>query len=98
MPGNHSKNKGRRFEQELVNLFKEKGHDAQRISMLETGRILKGDVEVEKLGQVEVKGGSQVPVFLYKARKKEEHCLIVRRDREKWVICMDLEEFIEKFM
>jgi hypothetical protein len=98
MPGKHSRNKGRRLEQEVVNFFKERGHNAQRISMLETGRISKGDVQVDTLGQVEVKGGGQVPVFLYKARKKEEHCLIMKRDRQKWLICMELEEFVEKYL
>ena len=55
---------------------------------METGHIDKGDVHIEKLGPAEVKGGTQVPVFLYKARKREEHCLIVKRDRQKWLICM----------
>ncbi len=97
MPGTYSKYKGRRFEQELVNLFKKYGIDAKRVSMMETNGEDKGDVQVAE-HKVEVKGGSQVPVFLYKARKVEDHILCMRRDREKWVVCMDLELFIQKFM
>lgn len=97
MSGNHSRNKGRRFEQELVNLFKSYNIDAKRISMLETGRELKGDLDVEDL-KVEVKGGDQVPLFLYKARKTDEHLLCMRRDRSKWLVCMDLEWFIKRFL
>lgn len=97
MSGNHSRTKGRRFEQELVNLFKSHKVEAKRISMLETGREDKGDLQVSEL-KVEVKGGSQVPLFLYKARKTDEHLLCMRRDRSKWLVCMDLEWFIKKFL
>ena len=96
--GTYSKNKGRRFEQEVVNLLKKHGIDAYRVSRLETGRISKGDVDIKGVGAVEVKGGAQVPKFLYTARKEEDHILVMRRDRKKWVMCMDLEQFIEKFL
>jgi len=98
MSGNHSRTKGRRFEQELVNLFKDHGIDAKRVSMMETGHFDKGDVEIPENIKIEVKGGAQVPQFLYSARKKEEHVLCMRRDRMKWVVSMDLELFIERFL
>ena len=97
MPGNHSRNKGRRLEQELVNLFKEYGIDAKRISMMESGRVDKGDIQVSLDWKCEVKGGSQIPQFLYKARKSDESLLFMKRDREKWLVCMDVEWFIRTF-
>ncbi|MFA6981968.1 MAG: hypothetical protein WC243_03030 [Patescibacteria group bacterium] len=97
MSGNHSRTKGRRFEQELVNLFKSHNISAKRISMMETGREDKGDLQAADL-KVEVKGGDQVPLFLYKARKTDEELLCMRRDRSKWLVCMDLEWFIDKYL
>ena len=99
MSGSYSRNKGRRLEQEIVNLLKDKGIDAKRISMLETGHEYKGDIALDdhKL-KIEVKGGTQVPKFIYTARKTDEHLLCMRRDREKWLVCLDLEFFIEEYM
>jgi hypothetical protein len=98
MAGSYSRNKGRRLEQELVNLLKDAKIPAQRISMVETGHMLKGDLLVHKKWKAEVKGGSQVPKFLYTAMKDGEEILFMRRDREKWLVCMDLEWFIENLM
>ena len=95
MSGAKSRNKGRRLEQEVVNFFKDHGFmNAKRISMLETGGVDKGDVKVDAL-TLEVKGGAQVPKFIYEAVKSEDHILVMRRDRMQWKICMDLERFIE---
>ena len=63
--------KGRRFEQELVNILKENGVPAKRISMMETGGIDKGDVLVADIWKAEVKGGAQIPKFCYNARKSD---------------------------
>ena len=98
MPGTLSKYKGRRLEQEVVNIFKDHGIQAKRVSMMETNGEDKGDLEVEHKHKVEVKGGSQVPQFLYKARKVHTHILCMKRDREKWMVCMDLEMFIKEFL
>jgi hypothetical protein len=96
--GSYSRNKGRRLEQEIVNLLKEKNIDAKRISMVETGHLIKGDILLENKWKCEVKGGSQVPKFLYSARKDGEDILFVRRDRKHWLVCMDMEWFAENFI
>ncbi len=95
MPGNYSRNKGRRLEQELVNILKDNKIDAQRISMVETGRILKGDLLVNKKWAAEVKGGTQVPKFIYDAMKEGEEVLFMKRDRQKWKVCVDIDWFLE---
>jgi len=97
MAGSYSRNKGRRLEQEIVNLLKDKGIDAKRISMVETGRVIKGDIIIGDTWKCEVKGGSQVPNFLYKARKDGEDILFAKRDRRKWQVCMDLDLFLKWF-
>ncbi len=79
----------------MVNLLKDGAISAHRISMVESGHALKGDLLVQSKWKAEVKGGAQVPKFLYKARKDGEEILFMRRDREKWLVCMDLEWFIE---
>jgi hypothetical protein len=95
MAGSYSRNKGRRLEQELVNLLKEGGLDAHRISMIETGHFAKGDLLINKKWKAEVKGGEQVPKFLYNANKEGEEILFMKRDRLKWKVCIDLDWFLE---
>ena len=89
--------KGRRFEQELVNILKENGVPAKRISMMETGGIDKGDVLVADIWKAEVKGGAQIPKFCYDARKSDEEYLFMKGDRKKWLVLMDLDFFLSKF-
>lgn len=96
--GKSQRVKGRRLEQEVVNLLKEYGVPAKRISMLESGRVDKGDIELCDVWKAEVKGGNQVPKFLYEARKEGEEMLIAKRDREKWLVTMDFEWFIKYFL
>lgn len=96
MPGRYSRNKGARLERELVNILKANDIPAKRISMMETGGIDKGDVEIAGIWKGEVKGGSQVPKFVYTARKTDEEFLFLKRDRKKWLVVMDLDWFIEK--
>ncbi len=94
MAGNYSRNKGRRLEQELVNILKENNLQACRISMVETGRIQKGDLLINNKWTAEVKGGEQVPKFVYDANKEGEEILFMKRDRQKWKVCIDLEWFL----
>lgn len=68
------------------------------MSMIETGRIVKGDILVHNKWKAEVKGGSQVPKFVYNACKDGEDMLLMRRDRHEWKICMDLEWFLDNFL
>lgn len=94
MSGRYSRNKGARGEREIVNLLKKYGFDAQRISPMETGGIDKGDVRLGTI-RCEVKVGDQVPSFVYTARKAGEEILFLKRDRMGWLVCMDLEEYID---
>jgi len=96
--GKMQKNKGRRLEQEVVNIFKRSGIPAERISPMESAGTRKGDVLIADTWKVEVKGGQQVPKFLYNARKEGEDMLIMKRDRKQWLICMDLDWFLGKFL
>ena len=97
--GKLSRNKGADGEREVVNILKKAGIPAMRTSMMESGNIVKGDVLVAGIWKAEVKvGDSVVPKFLYDARKEGEVLLIVKRDRKKWQICMDLDFFIERFV
>lgn len=85
--------KGASGEREIVNLLKAAGIPAKRISMMETGGIDKGDIEVAGK-KAQVKRGNFVPKFFYTARCEGETYLFVRRDKEKWLVTMDFEEFI----
>lgn len=98
MSGKYSRNKGRRAEQELVNILKSSGIPAKRISMQETGRIDKGDIELAECWKGEVKDGIHVPTWLYNARKEGEQFLFCKRDRKDWLIVMDLDFFLSKFI
>lgn len=99
MSGSYSRNKGRRGEQEIVNLLKKHGVPAKRISMMETGGIDKGDIKVAEIWTAEVKIGNQVPKFIYEARKTEDtQFLFCKRDRGKWLVVLDLEFFLNNFI
>ena len=98
MSGSYSRNKGRRLEQQAVLLFKRFGLPAKRISMMESNHEDTGDVLLNDEYKVEVKGGAQVPKWIYNVMKeKKPDMLVFKRDREKWLVCMDLEKFIEEF-
>lgn len=87
------------MEREIVNILKENGFpEAKRISMMETGGIDKGDVYLTLDWRGEVKGGAQVPNFNYKARKTDEKFLFMKRDRQKWLVLMDLDFFLETYV
>jgi hypothetical protein len=98
MSGSKSRNKGRRLEQEAVNAFKSHDVPAKRISMMETAGEDKGDLEVGGCWTIEVKGGDQVPKFIYDAIKNPGHLLVCKRDRKQWKIVMDLEWFLDTFL
>ena len=96
--GKMQRNKGKRLEQEVVNILKDAGIPALRTSMLETGGIVKEDVLIAGVWKAEVKGGQQVPKFVYDSMKEGEQILLMKRDRKAWKICMDLDFFLEKFI
>ena len=96
--GKLSRNKGSRGEREIVNRLKEAGVPCKRISMMETGGIDKGDVELMGVYKGQVKLGKMVPAWLYNARNVGEDFLFARKDKHKWLVVMDLEFFLDKFL
>lgn len=94
----YQRTKGRRGEQEIVNILKEGGIPAKRISMLETGAIDKGDILVAEVWKAEVKVGNQVPKYFYEAMKEGEDMLFCKRDRKEWLVVMPVDKFIERFL
>lgn len=96
--GKYQRDKGKRGEQEIVNVLKNSGVPAKRISMLETGGIDKGDVEVAGCWKAQVKIGKQVPEWIYKIKSDAEVMSFVKRDYKQWKIIMDLDFFLEHFI
>lgn len=94
--GKAQRTKGAAGEREIVNLLKEYGIPAKRISMMEANAIDKGDIEVgegpnKDLGSV--KRGQHVPKFVYDGLGDCDF-LFMRRDKQSWLVTMDLETFL----
>lgn len=84
--------KGKNGELEIVNILKDNGIVSKRISMMEANAVDKGDITVnDKIGSV--KRGDHAPKFLYKALGDADY-LFCRRDREEWLVTMDIATFI----
>jgi len=95
----YQREKGKRGEREVCTILRKHGVPAKRISMNETNHEDKGDVSVAEIWIGEVKIGMQVPKFVYDARKTDEtEFLFMKRDREKWLVTMDLEWFLNTFI
>lgn len=88
-----SRRKGGVGERQIVNLLKLAGIDSKRISMLETGRIFKGDITVnDKRGSVKFE--QKVPKYMYSALGEEDY-LFSRSNRRPWLVTMRLKDFVE---
>ena len=88
-----SREKGYRGENEVVRILRAAGLPARRVSPLEAGGEEKGDVEIG--GRVaQVKLGSHVPMCLGRWMKDAD-MLIVRRDRQPWLVVQTLEDWLE---
>ena len=89
--------KGAAGEREIVNLLKQYGINAKRISMMETNGEDKGDISIythRRPGDVgQVKRGNHVPKFIYQALGDFDF-LFCRRDKERWLVTMDVDTFI----
>ena len=96
--GKAQRRKGGDGERAIVNKLKDAGIAAKRISMQETGGIDKGDIEVAGCWQGQVKVGKQVPVFDYTALEDGSVMLFKKKDRKKWLVTMELDFFLEKFL
>lgn len=90
--------KGKQAERDVVNILKEAGVPAKRISMMETGGIDKGDLEIMGVYIGQVKSGKMVPKWLYSARENGEQFLFVKKDRERWLLVLDLDFFLKKYV
>lgn len=97
MSGRKSRNKGKRGEREVVNILKANDVPAKRISPMEAGGEDKGDILVAEVWKGEVKLGSHVPKFMFDV-KGESEMLFIRRNRRKWMVCMDLDFFLKNFI
>ncbi len=97
MSGLKSRNKGKRGEREVVNILRANDVPAERVSYKKVEDKDAEDILVAELWKGEVKLGSHVPKFLYDVRKKSQ-LVFMRRDREKWLVCMDLDFFLNNFI
>ena len=91
--GKMQRTKGAGGEREVVNIVQDAGFHAKRISMMETGGIDKGDVEVFEYETGQVKRGMHVPKFIYKSLEGYDY-LFTRRDRSEWLVTLPLKKFL----
>lgn len=93
----NSNRKGKRGEREIVNILNNCNVVSKRISQMESNHVDKGDIEfyTNRLGKMlgSVKIGKQVPEFIYKSLMGFDF-LFVKRDRNKWLVVMDIDKFI----
>lgn len=100
MSGNHSRNKGYRFEAELVNAFKEHGLEAQRVPLSGATGYAKGDVEViagfdGKTKYVgEAKRRANLPEWIVSALGTHDF-MAMREDRGQALVVLRLDRFME---
>lgn len=88
--------KGYMGEHEVVQRLREAGFKTDRISPLEAGGELKGDVRLILNGvhyTISVKNGQHYPKFHYDALEGADF-LFAKRNREKWLITMRIDDFI----
>lgn len=97
MPGKHSRNKGARFEREIVNTLKERGYLAERIPLSGAMGSFKGDVQV-KIGnrtlKFECKSLANGFKFLY-SKLGDNDALILRADRQEALIVLKFDQWVE---
>ena len=92
-----SKTKGATGEREVVNFLKAHKIPVKRISMMETNHEDKGDLQIMGIYKGEVKRGDHVPKF-FDEKLTGNHFLFTRRNRGKWLVTMELEFFVDKFV
>lgn len=98
--GKLSRDKGARFERELVNDFKDRGLAAQRVPLSGATEYAKGDVEVtanfagNQLFRGECKRRAALPKFLTENLEGNDF-LALREDRGKTLIVLPLDTFMD---
>lgn len=98
MSGSFSRSKGSRSERNIVNILKDAGIPAKRISMMETNSEDKGDIELMGIYHGQCKAGDHVPATVYKFMENGEEFLFMKRNRREWLVTMKLEFFLDKFI
>lgn len=93
MAGRKSKRKGYRAENEVVNIFKKAGLEAQRIPLSGATSFQKGDVVIDnKIGEVKIRKDGFKKIYEW---LKDNDFLTVRADRKPFLIILNIDEFIE---
>jgi hypothetical protein len=95
--GKMQRRKGYLGEYQVNKILNKYGMVSKRVSPLEAGGAEWGDLQVAGNMVGSVKVGKQVPKFIYDSKGDAEF-LFIKRDRCKWIVCMDLEMFLEKFI
>lgn len=101
--GKNNRRKGGEAERYVVNYLIDSGVYAQRISMLESGGILKGDIRFKKYANEgdwivsQVKNQIAVPEYVYKSMEGYD-VMFMRKPRRKWLVVIDLDFFTREFL
>lgn len=92
--GSKSREKGKRGERSIVNLFKRHGFFAQRILNSEAVGGDPGDVKTSCIDlPIEVKHRERIPKCLWEWLEGKG-ALAIKRNHYPWLIVMDAEEFV----
>jgi Holliday junction resolvase len=97
MPGKAPRQKGNRLERQIVNWLKESELDAFRVPYSGSMANFKGDVQIKTKHHrftAEAKSRSGGFKFLYD-NLGINNFLIIRKDREKPLVIMDFNQFLE---
>lgn len=100
MSGAHSRNKGASYERELVNAFKERGLQAQRVPLSGATEYAKNDVEVtagfdgKTLYCGEAKRRKSLPKFFTDALDGADFAAF-RQDRGETLIVLRFDTFVD---
>ena len=100
--GKNNRRKGGQAERDVVNMLMGNGTLAQRVSMLESGGISKGDIQFKKVITddweiCQVKNELAVPEYIYK-NLEGYNFMFARKPRRKWVVVVDLDYFIKEYL
>jgi hypothetical protein len=101
--GKNNRRKGGQAERDVVNALLENGALAERISMMESGHIHKGDIRFKKYANqkewyvCQVKNELAIPDYTYKNMEGYK-VMFMRKPKHKWVVVMDMEFFLKEIL
>jgi Holliday junction resolvase len=99
MGGKFSRDKGARFERDLVNTFKAYGHDAQRIPLSGMTEFAKNDIQATVMGKelnIEAKKKAAGFKSIYGYLEKDcADAVILGADRKPALIVFNLKEWLD---